>query len=274
MNRKSGLSIVYIVIVLLFLYLPMACVVVYSFNISKSSAVWSGFTLDWYAEMIKDRSLREALGVSLRVALLTSVVSAVLGTSGAVAMNKLTGRLANTLRGFVYIPLVVPEITLGVATMVFFSFLRVPRGVVALMLAHSTFCIPYVFILVHIRLKMIDPKVMEAARDLGATRISAFFTVTLPLILPAIGTSALLAFAMSLDDVIISSFVSGTTNPLQPQIHSMLKVSMTPKINALCTLILVVTFLVAGLTQAVVLGKTQEEKKEKKSEKKGLISES
>jgi len=252
MKTKRRLSVAYILLVLLFLYLPMACVVVYSFNTSKSTAIWGGFTLDWYIQMARDRNLIGALIVSLRAAAATSVVSAVIGTLGAVALERASGRLASAVKGFVYLPLVIPEVVIGVALMMLFSAIRLPDGTAVLVLAHSTFCIPYVFILVHIRLRMIDPAIREAARDLGASRFAAFATITLPLAAPAILSGALLAFAMSLDDVVISFFVSGPQSQTLPlQIFSMLRLGITPKINALCTIILVVTFLIVGIITAL-----------------------
>jgi len=252
MQRKNRLSLVYIFTILLFLYLPMACVVVYSFNTSKSTAIWGGFTLDWYAQMARDRGLLEGLSISLRVGLATSALSSAVGTFGAVAMDRRRGAFVKATQGLVYLPLIIPEIVLGVALMVLFAALGMQPGYLPLIIAHSAFCIPYVYILVHIRLQTLDPAIREAARDLGASRMVAFRTITLPLAAPAIASGALLAFAMSLDDVVISFFVSGpTTQTLPLQIFSMLRLGITPKVNALCTLILVATFMVVGIMLTV-----------------------
>ena len=254
MRRENKLAKAYIVLILLILYLPTALVVVYSFNESKSVSVWSGFTLDWYRGLAADRSLRERLVTSLRVGALASVLSAVLGTFGAVSLHGAKGLLATAARGFVYMPLLIPEIVLGVALMSTFSALRVPFGMLTLVVSHSAFCIPYVFILVSIRMRLIDSAVYEAARDLGASRAKVFGTITLPLAAPAIGSGMLLAFAMSFDDVVVSFFVSGVKaqgQTLPPAIYSMVLKGITPKVNALYTIVLLVIFTVVGAMQVV-----------------------
>jgi len=254
MRHKNRLANAYIILVLVFLYLPTALVVVYSFNISKSVSVWSGFTLDWYGQMAADKNLIALLVSSLRVGLLASVLSAVLGTLGAVSLHSAKGRFAMAARGLVHVPLLLPEIVLGVALMAGFAALNVQFGTMTLVASHSTFCIPYVFILVRIRLRLIDPAIHEAARDLGASRIKVFRTITLPLIAPAIGMGMLLAFAMSFDDVVISFFVSGINaqnQTLPPVIYSMVLRGITPKINALYTIILLVIFTVVGALQVM-----------------------
>ena len=245
MGRKTGFA--YMLLVLVFLYVPMLCVVVYSFNVSKSTAIWGGFTLDWYVQLAGDRELLTALGVSLRVGAMTSLVSVALGTLGAAALANSSGRFARLTQNLLYLPLVIPEVVLGVALMRLFSATPLSGGMAALVLAHSTFCVPYVFILVSIRLRTIDASVYEAARDLGAKTFTVFRTVTLPLALPAIGSGALLALAMSLDDVVISFFVSGPKSQTLPLlIFSAIRLGITPKVNALCTIVLVITFAVLG----------------------------
>ena len=252
MRRGKILSNAYIFLILIFLYLPMALVVIYSFNVSKSSAVWTGFTWDWYKQMVKDRALIEALGTSVKVGALTCVVSAALGTIGAVALQTGKSRAVKVTRGFVQMPLMIPEIVLGVALLVVFNAIGLKYGILTLVLAHSTFCIPYVFILVHIRLRMIDPAIYGAARDLGARRITVFRTITMPLIAPAVASGMLLAFAMSFDDVVISFFVAGTrSQTLPPLIYSMVRRGVTPKINALYTIMLLVVFTVVGVMQVL-----------------------
>ena len=250
MKRGGSLSKLYLVLVFLFLYVPIFCVVIYSFNVSRTSAVWGGFTLSWYGVMAADRKLLDALGNSLIVAGASAALSAVLGGLAAVGAEKLRQKLKAATSGLIFLPLLVPEIILGVSLMMFFSLSPLSYGLTTLILAHTTFCIPYVFLMVQIRLKTIDPAIVEAARDLGAKRATAFFTVVLPLILPAILSGTLLSVAMSLDDVVISSFVSGPTSTTLPiRVFSMLKLGVTPEINALCTLMLVFTFMVVAITR-------------------------
>ncbi len=248
--KKSFLSKFYIYLVLFFLYLPIICVIVFSFNNSKSPFQWSGFTLDWYAKMLRNRGLMEALGVSLQVAFWSALISAVIGTLAAVSFGKLNSKLRNFITAIAYIPIIIPEIVLGVALLMFFSFLPVHYGILTLVLSHTTFCIPYILIMVQIRLRSIDPAVIEAAKDLGAKRSQVFRTIILPLIAPGILSGSLLAVAMSLDDVVISVFMSGPTSTTLPvKIFSMLKVGVTPEINALCTILLLITFIVVGFMQ-------------------------
>lgn len=250
MTKKNILPKIYIVLVLLFLYVPMLCVVAYSFNVSKSSAVWNGFTLDWYRKMVTDKNLLSSLWLSVQVAVMTCAVSTVIGTLGGVYVSKLSKKLKLAVTGLIYIPLILPEIVLGIALLMFFSVTPLAFGRITLVLSHSAFCIPYVYFMVTIRLKTIDPAIMEAARDLGAKERQMFRTIILPLVMPAIVSGGLLAFAMSLDDLVISSFVSGPRSMTLPmQIFSMLKLGVTPEINALSSVILFVTFILVGTSQ-------------------------
>lgn len=253
---RGKFSVIYIGIVLILLYVPMMVVVAYSFNASKTGAVWTGFTLNWYSQMAADDRLIESLVLSLQIALVSALVSCVLGTMGAVTVAKYSERAKKAVSLLLYIPLVIPEIITGVALLMFFSVTPLNYGMLTIILSHTTFCIPYVFILVSIRLRTVDAHLLEAARDLGAKPVKAFGTVTLPLILPAVLSGALLSMAMSLDDVVISSFVSGPQSVTLPiRIYSMLKLGVSPKINALSTVMLFVTFLAIGLLQVSRLRK-------------------
>ena len=232
------------------LYLPVLSVILYSFNASPSTAQWTGFTLDWYRVLFQDRVIVEAFKVSMEVALITSVLSAILGTASAVISMWVTERMKKAIQGMMILPLLVPEVALGIALLIFFNALSLPFGHVTLVLSHSLFCVPYVYIMVQLRLKEIDRSILESARDLGATTWQTVRTVVLPLVTPAIITASLLALAMSLDDVIISTYMSGPkTTTLPVHIFSMMRVGVTPKVNALCTLILVGMFIVVGLSQ-------------------------
>ena len=249
--RKSKFAPVYLTLVLIALYLPIVVVVLYSFNANTSRFTFdfTGFSLQHYAGLLKDtKGLVAALKNSLILAGYSLALSVVLGTLGAVGMAKSRFRAQNLLENVSLIPMMLPEIILGMAYLSFFSILQVPFGMVTLIIAHTTFCVPYIFINVQSRLVGLDPAYVEAARDLGATQTRAFYDVTLPLITPAIISGALLAFAMSMDDVVISFFVTGTTsNPLPLQVYSMLKMGVTPEVNALCTLMLLVVFGAIGV---------------------------
>lgn len=242
------------------IYLPIFLVIIYSFNDSKSAVYWSGFTLKWYAQMAGDRALIDSFATSVIVALSSALISSVIGTLGAVSIYKLNKGIGNFINTITYIPIIIPEIIIGVALLLFFSILPVQYGMTTLIISHTTFCIPYIFIMVQIRLKSIDKSLYEAATDLGANKVQMFFSVSLPLIFPAIISGALLAVAMSMDDVIISIFLSGPSSTTLPvKVFSMLKIGVTPKINALCSVILLFTFLILGMV--LVLFSNKENKK-------------
>lgn len=236
------------------LYIPVLAVILYSFNKSSSTASWTGFTLDWYKQLFKDRIIIESFKLSAEVAFLTSILSAVIGTATAIISLYVTNRMNKVLRGVMILPLLVPEVALGISLLIFFSALNLPFGHLTLVLSHSLFCVPYVYIMVQLRLREIDISIIESAKDLGATRWQIIKTIILPLVTPSILTASLLALALSLDDVIISLYMSGPISTTLPvHIFSMMRVGVTPKINALCTLILVGTFFVVGSGQ--ILGR-------------------
>ena len=251
-KRAERLRTAYLALLLLFLYLPMAVVILYSFNASKTDARWAGFTLDWYRKLLHNRALMEALVNSLVLAGFSCLSAAVVGTLGAVGLARRDFKAKGLLESLSTLPIMIPEIILGMAFLAFFSFLSIPFGMPTLVLAHTTFCIPYIFLVVKGRLAGLDPSIGEAARDLGASEARMFLDVTLPLIAPAVLSGTLLAFAMSLDDVVISFFVTGpATNTLPVKIYSQIKTGVSPEINALCTLMLLATFLIICALGAV-----------------------
>ena len=247
MKKNNWLSKLFVILVLLFNYLPIIVVVVYSFNASKYSN-WAGFSLQWYEKLFRNSQILRSLNNSLILAFSSCGLSILIGTAGAVGMARSRFRTQGLLENVSMIPMMMPEIILGMAYLAFFSIIRIPFGMLTLIIAHTTFCIPYIFINVQSRLVGLDPAYVEAARDLGVSPTRAFYDVTLPLITPAILSGALLSFAMSMDDVVISFFVTGTTsNTLPLQVYSMLKMGVTPEVNALCTLMLLVVFGGIGL---------------------------
>lgn len=247
MKKNNWLSKLFVILVLLFNYLPIIVVVVYSFNASKYSN-WAGFSLQWYEKLFRNSQILRSLNNSLILAFSSCGLSILIGTAGAVGMARSHFRTQGLLENVSMIPMMMPEIILGMAYLAFFSIIRIPFGMLTLIIAHTTFCIPYIFINVQSRLVGLDPAYVEAARDLGASPTRAFYDVTLPLITPAILSGALLSFAMSMDDVVISFFVTGTTsNTLPLQVYSMLKMGVTPEVNALCTLMLLMVFGGIGL---------------------------
>ncbi|MGI6651261.1 MAG: ABC transporter permease [Limnochordia bacterium] len=248
--KTSRFGAFYLSLFFVILYLPVLSVILYSFNASPSTAQWTGFTLDWYRVLFEDRVIAASFRISMEVAVITSIVSAIIGTASAVVAMRATAGMKRAIQGVMILPLLIPEVALGIALLVFFNSLNLPFGHFTLVASHSLFCVPYVYIMVQLRLKEIDRSILESARDLGATRWQATKTIILPLVMPSIVTASLLALAMSLDDVIISTYMSGPkTTTLPVHIFSMMRVGVTPKVNALCTLILVGMFFVVGLSQ-------------------------
>ena len=254
--KKIKISNVWIFCVLLFIYLPIFLVILYSFNESRLSSVWGGFSLTWYQALFKNRSLFSALKNSLILALNTSLLSAVIGTLGAYGMHFSKHKKFEFVA---ILPMLIPEIILGMVFLAFFSDLHLPFGMVTLTLAHTGLCFPFVYMLVKSRLKDMDESMMEAAYTLGAGPVRTFFDIVLPYIMPSIFAGMLLSFATSMDDVILSGFVSGiSTNTLPVKIYSQLKTGVTPEINALCTLMILVTLLLFGLAKWIIMSKKKE----------------
>ncbi|MEO8487448.1 MAG: ABC transporter permease [Betaproteobacteria bacterium] len=222
-----------------FLYVPLAIVVVYSFNDSRLNAEWVGFTLDWYRKLANDDEMIRAAVNSLAIALVASLVSTVLGTMAGVAMHRYRMRVLPLL---VFAPIAIPEILMGVALLIFFVLLNLTLGLVSVALAHIAFCIGFVAIVVRARLAGMDESLVEAARDCGATPWQAFLRVTLPLIMPGVIAGALMAFTLSIDDFVITFFTAGAgTVTLPLQIYSMIKIAVTPEVNAVSTLLMLLT---------------------------------
>lgn len=239
---------VYVGAITVITYIPILLTVIYSFNESKISSIWEGFSLKWYAELFRDRDIREALFNSLVLAVLSCSCAVIIGTLGALGMYRKRSRLNDAVAYVSMIPIMIPEIILGMVFLSVFSLMGLPFGMVTLVIAHTTFCVPYVYSMVKARLVGMDKSLEEAALDLGASPVRVFFDVTLPLIMPAVWSGVMLAFAMSFDDVVISIFVTGPkVNTLPVKIYTKLKTGVTPEINALATVMLAVTvLLVAG----------------------------
>ncbi len=222
-----------------FLYIPLIIVIVYSFNDSKLNAEWVGFTFKWYEVLFNDGPMLQAAWNSLVIALFTSVFATIFGTMAGYAMYKYKLRVLPLL---VLTPLALPEILMGVSLLIFFVMLNLTLGMVSITLAHISFCIGFVAIVVRSRLAGMDESLVEAARDLGATQWQAFRLVTLPLIMPGVIAGALMAFTLSIDDFVITFFTAGAgASTLPLQIYSMIKIAVTPEVNAISTLLMLLT---------------------------------
>lgn len=222
-----------------FLYLPLIIVVMYSFNDSRLNAEWVGFTFKWYHILFNDEQMLVAARNSLLIGVVTSFFSTIFGTLAGVAMYKYKLRLLPVL---VLTPIAIPEILMGVSLLMFFVMLNMTLGLFSVTLAHIAFCIGFVAIVVRSRLQGMDESLLEAARDLGATPIQAFRLITMPLIMPGIIAGALMAFTLSIDDFVITFFTAGAgASTLPLQIYSMIRIAVTPEVNAISTLLMLLT---------------------------------
>lgn len=267
MKKRSFFSDGYLWLITALMYLPILIVMIYSFNESKISSVWSGFSLKWYQDLFRDREIAAALLNSVILGLLSSLAAAVIGTLGAIGTVRSGWRGKGVMEYIAILPMMTPEIILGMLFLAFFSLLGLPFGMTTLVISHTAFCIPYVYLQVKARLAGMDGSYEEAARDLGAKPARVFFDITLPLLLPGILSGVLLAFAMSFDDVIISVLVTGVkVNTLPILIYTRIKTGITPKINALCTLMFLATLLLVFLSALLRrLGTQNKKRKEDQS---------
>ena len=225
-----------------FLYVPLAIVVMYSFNDSRLNAEWVGFTLYWYKALFNNHEMLTAARNSLIIAITASLSSTILGTMAGLAIHRYKWKFLPML---VFTPVAMPEILLGVSLLLFFlQVLNVTLGMVSIIIAHTTFCIGFVAIIVRARLQAMDDSIFEAARDLGASPWQTFRLITLPLIAPAVVAGALMSFTLSIDDFIITFFTKGVGEPILPiQIYTMIKVAVTPEVNAISTLLMLLTLI-------------------------------
>lgn len=241
----SPFNTISVVLGLAFLYLPITILVIYSFNASRLVTVWGGWSLAWYRELLHDDAMLQSAWISLRVAALSASAATVLGTLAAVAltrMGRFRGRLL--LSGMVYAPLVMPEVITGLSLLLLFVVVNVDRGFWTIVIAHTTLTMCFVTVIVQSRLVGFDRSLEEAAMDLGCPPLKTFLTITLPLIAPAIAAGWMLAFVLSLDDLVVASFTTGpgaTTLPIR--IYSEVRLGVNPEINAVCTIMIAIVAL-------------------------------
>lgn len=253
MRRPSAFSIAAIVLGLLFLYVPIAILVLYSFNDGRLVTVWSGFSLRWYRALFQDRQMLAAIWTTLRVGALSATFATVLGAFAAVALiraGRFRGRTG--LVGAIYATLVTPEVILGLSLLLLFVAAGVPRGFWTVTLAHTTLTLAYATVVIQARLAGFDRSLEEAAQDLGRPPWQAFLTMTLPNIAPAVAAAWMLAFTLSLDDLVIASFASGpgaTTLPMR--LYSQVRLGVNPEVNAVSTLL--IGFVATGVIAAYLV---------------------
>jgi len=248
--KRSRFPLAVTLAILAFFYLPIVVLVINSFNRSRTGGPWRGFTLQWYERLFERADIWEAFGRTLIVAFTSAGASMVLGSLAAFALHRYRSRLQDVNYTFVYTPLVVPEILMGVSLLLFFSALGVERNLGVLFIGHTTFCVSYVAMVVLARLQDFDYAVIEAAQDLGADTWTIARRVVIPLLAPGILAGGMLAFTLSIDDYVITFFVSGSgTTTLPVKINSMIRKDAPALINALSTIMLCVTFLLVWISQ-------------------------
>ena len=251
---RNPLLTVYALLVYVFLFAPIVILILFSFNDSKRNFVWRGFTLRWYPELFGNDALLAALGVTLQVAVIAVVATTILGTLLGLGLARLrNGAAAGAADTLILLPMVTPEVVMGISLLLFFSLIFSANGSIwQIAIAHIAFSISYVAIIVRARAVSLDPRMEEAARDLGASSRGAFFHVTLPLIAPAVAAGALIAFALSFDDLIITSFNAGVGSSTLPlYIYSRIRFGVTPEINAISTIVVVTTGLLILVSMQV-----------------------
>jgi putrescine transport system permease protein len=238
-----------------FLYLPIILLIIFSFNESRLVTVWAGFSTKWYGELMQNEAMLDAAWVTLRVAFFSATIACFLGTMAALVLVRIGRFYGRTLfSGMIYAPLVMPEVITGLSLLLLFIAIGLDRGLITVILAHTTFCMCYCAVVVSSRLVSFDRSVEEAALDLGATPLDAFFSVTLPIIAPAVIAGWLLSFTLSLDDLVIASFTTGpgaTTLPIK--IYSAVRLGVSPEINALSTIL--ITVVTIGVVTASMIDK-------------------
>ncbi|WP_454848247.1 ABC transporter permease [Rhizobium binxianense] len=263
MLRWTRFNIVSVVLGFAFLYLPIVLLVVYSFNESKLVTVWGGFSTKWYSSLLNNQALLDAAWVTIRVGLLSATLATILGTMAALTMVRQTrfrGRML--FSGMIYAPLVMPEVITGLSLLLLFVAIGFDRGFWTITLAHTTLTMCFVAVVVQSRLLSFDQSIEEAAQDLGAPPVRTFFEVTLPIISPAVFSGWILAFTLSLDDLVIASFTSGpgaTTLPMK--IYSQVRLGVTPEINAVCTIL--IGIVTVGVICASLITKRREVQRER-----------
>lgn len=259
------MAILYAGLVYLFLFLPIAVVVAYSFNAGNSNLHFEGFSLRWYGEMFQNEVLMSAFQNTMIVALISTIIATILGTLCAVGLQRFEFKLKKVVSSTLYIPVVIPELVFGIAMLILFSMIHVPMNLFTLIVSHVTFSLPFVVITVRSRLSGMDASIEEAARDLGANEIHTFFRVTLPMAAPGVIAGAILALTLSLDDVVVSFFTAGPQSQTLPlRILGMVKKGVSSDVNALSTLMIIGTIVFMTITLLIQRKLETSEKSETK----------
>lgn len=240
-------------LVLSLIYIPILVLVVNSFNASKYGIRWDGFTFKWYEKFWHNDGLMSAALHSLTVSVTAASAATIIGTLAAVALHRYQFKGKALLSSMVFVSMLTPEIVMAISLLIVFMALGISLGFVSLIIGHITFCLPFVIVAVYSRLKGFDMKMLEAARDLGATESQVFWKIILPLAMPAVASGWLLSFTLSLDDVIVSAFVTGPSYEILPlKVYSMVRVGVSPEVNAISTILLVISLTLVIVSQLLI----------------------
>lgn len=254
------ISLAFLAVVFVWLYLPITVLLINAFNINRYGLKWDGFTLKWFSAMTGNHGLIEAARNTLLIAVSSATVATMIGAAGAITLclHRFRGGTVIVL-GTIMSMMMLPDIILAIALLVLFLIMNLPLGFWSLLLAHVTFCLPFAFVTVYARMQGFDPSLIDAARDLGATEAVVLKRIVLPLVFPALLVSWLLAFTLSLDDVIVSSFVTGPAFDVLPlKIFSMVKVGVKPEVNALASLMIIISIVCVTISYFLLKEKTHE----------------
>lgn len=249
-KKPSILLRIYAVLAFAYIYIPILLLIIFSFNTQKLNIQWEGFTFHWYQELFKDQEVILAVRNTLTIAMISTLVATVIGTLAALALQRYRFPGYTLSESLLYIPVIIPEVVMGISLLAFFAILKVRLGLATIALSHIAFNIPFVTLVVRARLHGFDKSIEEAAMDLGANELITFWRVTLPTIMPGVMAGAMLAFTLSLDDYVITYFTAGpgsTTLPLR--VFSMVRFAVTPEVNALSTLWVLTVFIILAIGQ-------------------------
>lgn len=250
--KNYRLKNIFLGLVLFFLYLPIIILIIYSFNSSKMNIIFENFTFDWYRNLFQNSELLEAFFNTIVIAVTSTVISTIIGTLGAVGLNEYDFKLKRLVNILLYIPIVIPEIVLGISLLSMYTLMKLNLGMFTLILSHIAFSIPFVVVSVRSSLSPMIKTYEEASYDLGASKFNTFLKITLPMIMPGVVSGAILSFTLSLDDVVISYFTAGPgSNTLPLKIYSMIKTGITPDVNALSTLVLLITITILTISTII-----------------------
>ncbi|PHM29026.1 spermidine/putrescine ABC transporter permease PotC [Xenorhabdus budapestensis] len=247
----------FMIIVYAYLYIPIIILLVSSFNQSRFGISWQGFTTEWYSLLFSNDSLLQAAGHSLTMAVVSATFATMIGSLTAVALYRYSFRGKKFVSGMLFVVMMSPDIVMAISLLVLFMLLGVSLGFWSLLFSHITFCLPFVVVTVYSRLKDFDVKMLEAARDLGASELTILRNIILPLAMPAVMAGWLLSFTLSMDDVVVSSFVTGPSYEILPlKIYSMVKVGISPEVNALAAILLAMSLVLVLISQLVMRDRT------------------